>query len=167
LLSIRQEDGVWGVPIRTVGLKVTTALMSGETLQPVRSKPFSHMVTGVVLRAFAAHPDHRALPQVRQAGQMLAERFFKPDSYPDRRAPSFWTSFSFPFWFTDLLSALDSLSHLGLTREHANIQHALDWLAGRQLPDGTWRLTLLRTKDRDLPLWIGLSISRVFKRFYS
>ncbi len=72
-------------------------------MQPDRTKPFSHLVTGVVLRAFAAHPKYRQLDEAKAAGNLLASRFFKKDAYPDRGTAAFWTKFSFPFWFTDIL----------------------------------------------------------------
>jgi hypothetical protein len=58
LLSIRQDDGGWAIPLRTAGKKLDS-LNGSELIQPVKSKPFSHLVTGMVLRAFAAHPKYR------------------------------------------------------------------------------------------------------------
>ena len=141
------------------------AIKKPEPVMPDRSKPFSHLVTGVVLRAFAAHPEHRNNLHAIRAGGLLKSRFFQPDKYPDRKASSFWTGFSHPFWFTDLLSSLDSLSQLGFSREDKDIRKALDWFVERQERNGLWNLRILRTKDRDLPLWLALAISRVFQRF--
>jgi len=61
----------------------------------------------------------------RTRGVLLASRLFAADTYPDRRAPGYWTTFSYPFWFTDLLSALDSLSRLGFSSADGRIQQAL------------------------------------------
>jgi len=170
LLSIRQNDGGWAIPARTVqgkdSLTLIEAIKKQEPIKPDRSKPFSHMVTGVVLRAFAAHPRHKTDPEAKQAGELLKPRFFQPDKYPDRKTPSFWTSFSYPFWFTDLLSSLDSLSQLNFTNNDRDIQRALDWFVERQESNGLWRLRMLKTKDKDLSLWLALAISRVFERFY-
>ncbi|WP_337862283.1 hypothetical protein [Nitrososphaera sp.] len=182
LLSIRQADGGWVIPLRTgVGKrgrsKFDPGVLRGEPIRPDVSKPFSHLVTGVVLRAFAAHPDYRKAAQARAAGRLLASRFFEADKYPDRRAPGFWTSFSYPFWFTDLLSSLDSLSLMGFGIDDDNddddssisgkIRAALDWFVARQQPTGLWVLPtrmMKRAQDRDL--WITLAVCRVFKRFY-
>jgi hypothetical protein len=166
LLSVRQDDGGWAIPARTVGMKLGNFNYNSQTIQPDVTKPFSHMVTGVVLRAFAAHPVYRGKEDVKLAGELLASRFFKPDRYTDRRDKSFWTKFSYPFWFTDLLSALDSLSIIGFNANEPRIKQALDWFRDMQKNNGLWELKLLKVKDKDLNLWIALTICKIFKRFY-
>jgi len=166
LLSVRQDDGGWAVPIRTNNAKWSEVMDSEEVLQPKKEKPFSHMITGVVLRAFAAHPKFRDLEEVKIAGELLASRFFKPDKYPDRKAVDYWFRVSFPFWFTDIVSSLDTFSNIGFTTSHPQIQLALNTLRERRLENGLWDLKLLKTKDKDLPLWIALAICRIFKNFY-
>lgn len=166
LLSMRQSDGGWAFPLRTVGRNLGPETFRAPTIPPDRSKPFSHLVTGIVLRAFAAHPAYRKSEDARLAGRLLESRFFERDRYPDRCSPSFWTSFSFPFWFTDLLSALDSLSQLGLEEEDPQVRRGLEWFASRQKRDGGWKLPLrLVEGEKERDLWITLAISRVFKRF--
>ena len=166
LLSVRQDDGGWAVPIRTNNAKWSEVMDSEKILQPKKEKPFSHMITGVVLRAFAAHPKYRNSEEGKIAGKLLASRFFKPDKYPDRKAVDYWFRVSFPFWFTDIVSSLDTLSKLGFTTSHPQIETALNTLRERQLENGLWDLKLLKTKDKDLPLWIALAICRIFKNFY-
>ena len=166
LLSVRQDDGGWAVPIRTNNAKWSDVMNDPKPLEPNRVKPFSHMITGVVLRTFAAHPKYRNLEEAKLAGELLASRFFKPDKYPDRKAVDFWFRISFPFWFTDVVSSLDTLSNLGFTSSHPQIDLALNTLRDRQLENGLWDLKLLKTKDKDLPLWIALAICRIFKNFY-
>jgi hypothetical protein len=166
LLDVRQRDGGWAIPLRTVGAKLSPMTMNGVTAQPDRSKPFSHLVTGVVLRAFAAHEQYRASSAARNAGALLASRLFRCDVYPDRGAADFWRKFSYPFWFTDILSSLDSLSRLRFDREEVAINEALDWLVARQRSDGVWELQMLKTADKALPLWLSLATCRVMKRFY-
>jgi hypothetical protein len=165
LLSIRQNDGGWAIASRTRNVKISDFLFQAETMQPDIAKPFSHLVTGVVLRAFAAHPKYRKLDEAKAAGELLASRFFKKDAYPDRGTPDFWTKFSFPFWFTDILSSLDSLSLLGFKMQDAQIKKAIDWLINAQSENGLWKVHLVRGKDKDLYLWIALAICRVLKRF--
>ena len=168
LLSIRQQDGGWAIPFRTaVAGKLHSAFMRSKTLEPDRAKPFSHMVTGVVLRAFAAGAEFRGDEAVLRAGRLLASRFFKPDAYPDRRTADFWTAFAFPFWFTDLLSALDTLSRLGFSAEDPDVRRGLDWLVERQRKDGGWSLKIQKGKDNALPYWLDLTICKMVKRFYS
>jgi hypothetical protein len=166
LLSIRQNDGGWAIPLRTAAIKLNAGILKVDTLKPNKAKPFSHLVTGVVLRAFAVHDKYGTGKEARAAGELLASRFFEKDVYPDRQSVNFWLKFSYPFWFTDLLSSLDSLSLMGFSVDNPRIAKALDWFTGRQQEDGAWKLTLLRNKDKDLGLWLGLAICRVFKRFY-
>jgi len=165
-LSVRQDDGGWAVPIRTNNAKWSEVMNGEEVLHPNGEKPFSHMITGVVLRPFAAHPKFRNLEDAKIAGELLTSRFFKPDKYPDRKAVDYWFRVSFPFWFTDIVSSLDTLSNLGFTPSHPQIEMALNTLKDRQLENALWNLKLLKTKDKDLPLWIALAICRIFKNMY-
>lgn len=164
LLSMRQNDGGWAIPIRTVAVGLTHAVMQSPTIEPDKSKPSSHMATGVVLRAFAAHSTYRKSKDARVAGELLASQLFKRDRYPDRADVSYWTKFTFPFWFTDLLSALDSLSRLGFTAQHSQIRKGLDWLVSRQQPSGLWDVQRLKHSSHTLS--IALAICRVFRRFF-
>lgn len=134
LLSMRQNDGGWAVPMRTGTGKgsatIKDAFWLPETIQPDRSKPFSHWCTGIVLRAFAAHTEYRKAPEARHAGELLKSRFFQRDKYTDRQAAYFWEKIRYPFWWTDILSALDSLSWLGFSKEDRHVGRGLDWLVG-------------------------------------
>lgn len=165
LLSIKQDDGGWAIPLRTAGKKLD-ALNGPELIQPVKSKPFSHLVTGMVLRAFAAHPKYQKSESAKKAGELLIPRFFKSDKYSDRRGKDFWEKVSYPFWFTDIISSLDSLSFIGFTRDNSQIAEALKWLKSRQTEDGLFNVKIVRGADKDLPYWICLAICRLFKRYY-
>jgi hypothetical protein len=92
LLHIRQRDRGWAIPLRIVGVKLDSLMMKDNPVQPDRSKPFSHLVTGVVVRAFAAHERRRASSAAMKAGTLLASRFFRRDVYPDRSALFFGRS---------------------------------------------------------------------------
>jgi hypothetical protein len=165
LLSLRQEDGGWLIPFRTEKLRLKEAMSRPTPIQPDRSRPFSHMVTGIVLRAFAAHPRYSKMPEALRAAELLATRIFKADRYTDRKAPEFWTRFSFPFWFTDLLSALDSLSKLGVSVDHPQIREGVDWFINNQKKDGLWKLKLVRgASDKSQNLWVNLVVCRTLKR---
>jgi len=165
LLSIRQKDGGWTIPFRTISAKCNGDLMFADTIQPDLTKPSSHLATGVVLRAFAAHENYRNIDEAMNAGKFLVSRLFKKDVYPDRNTVEYWTRVSFPFWFTDIVSALDALSLIGFTIENPFISDALNRLAGMQGEDGLFNLKLLKTGDKDLKFWICLAVCRVFKRF--
>ncbi|MBM4241463.1 MAG: terpene cyclase/mutase family protein [Euryarchaeota archaeon] len=166
LLSIRQDDGGWAIPIRTVGMNYRDALAKPDTIQPDKSKPFSHLVTGMVLRAFAAHPKYRKSEEAIKAGELLIKRLFKGDKYSDRRTKEYWERVSYPFWFTDIVSTLDSLSFLGFSRDIAQIDETLNWLKTRQTEEGLFELKIVRGRDKDTKYWICLAICRIFKRFY-
>lgn len=165
-LSKRQKDGGWVIPFRTLNMNYHDAMNHQELLQSDPNKPFSHLITGMVLRSFAAHPTYRNAPEARHAGNLLLTRFFKRDKYSDRQDKKFWERVSYPFWFTDIVSSLDSLYFLGFGIDDEHIQLALDWLVKRQLSDGTFDLKLVRGRDKDLKYWITLAICRVFKRYY-
>jgi hypothetical protein len=164
---MRQEDGGWAIAMRTNKAKYLEVVNNSISFEPNREKPFSHMVTGIVLRAFAAHSKYKNNKVVKAAGELLTSRFFKPDKYTDRRGVEYWTKVSFPFWWTDIVSSLDSLSYLGFTTSHPQVILALETLRDKQLESGMWDLKLLKTKDQALSLWINLAICRIFKRFYS
>jgi hypothetical protein len=171
LLSVRQNVGGWTIPIlthqydRETGYKLTSQYM--KPVEPDRTKPFSHNWTDMVLRAFAAHPEYRKLKEARAAGTLLKSSFFMPDAYSSYKAPRYWTRFV--FWWPNLLTALDSLSLLGFTKDDPDIKKALKWFVDNQQPDGLWKLESNKEiKARDLSewLWLGLSIGRLLKRYY-
>lgn len=167
LFSIRQSDGGWAIPFRTRGCNLSTITHRRATIKPDFSKPFSHMVTGVVLRAVASHSLCRNSFEAKTAGKLLLSSLFKKDNYTDRGATYFWTRFTFPFWFTDLLSALDTLSLLQFSKKEPSIARALDWLGKQQAKDGMWKLKILKGKNKDLTMaWLSLAICRVVKRFH-
>jgi len=167
LLSMRQEDGGWAIAMRTNNAKYLDVVRNPIAFEPNRKKPFSHMVTGIVLRAFAVYSKYKNNEMVKTAAELLTSRFFKPDKYADRRAVEYWVKVSFPFWWTDIVSSLDSLSNLGFYSTHPQIKLALEKLRDKQSESGMFDLKLLKGKDQTLSLWINLAICRIFKRFYA
>lgn len=77
LLSVRQNDGGWAIPLRTAGHNFRPATRQARTIQPIRDQPSSHLVTGVVLRALVVHPRYRRAPAAHTAGAPLVSRVFK------------------------------------------------------------------------------------------
>jgi hypothetical protein len=168
LLSSRQDDGGWAIAARTRDQRLVRdwqEVMAAPPIEADRSRPFSHLVTGMVLRAFAAHPRMRRSTAATTAARLLKERFFQPDRYPDRQAAGYWTKFGFPFQFTDLLTSLDSLGKLGFPASDPNVAAALAWFRSRQNRDGSFALDLLRARDPDLRYWLGLALCRAIARF--
>jgi hypothetical protein len=169
LLSVRQDDGGWIIPVQAIAAKEKTeALWRGAPVPPDRPRPFSHLATDMVLRAFAAHPRHCWSEEARRAGELLRSRFFRADKYNDRKAPSYWLKLQYPFWWTSLLTALDSLARMGFSPDDARIQDALAWFVENQEPDGLWPTgygkgrRALATRP-----WVGLAVCRVFQRFFA
>ncbi len=72
---------------------------------------------------------------------------------------------SFPFWFTDIVSALDTLSRLNFSPQSPPISGALERLSELQHDDGTFALKLLRAKHMDLRWWICLAVYRSLRRW--
>jgi len=168
LLSMRQDDSGWVVPLRTKGpTKFADVMRLRLPLEPDRTKPSSHLITGIVLRAFAADEKWRVRPEAREAGLLLASRFFRADRYPDRRAPSYWTKLDFPFRWTDLVSSLDALSLIGIGRENPDVDRAVRWLLSHRRHDGTWRSGYPKTKDPNVHLWVTFAACRVLARIAS
>jgi Squalene-hopene cyclase C-terminal domain len=166
LISIRQSDGGWAIPFRTKNYNIQVISNHPKTIEPDTSKPFSHMITGVVLRAFSADPLYRKSKEAKQAGKLLLANLFNKDNYPDRQGADYWLRFTFPFWYTDLISALDSLSLLKFAKEESQIDKALKWFITHQERNGLWNLNISKGQNKDvLRLWLALAICRIFKRF--
>jgi hypothetical protein len=168
LLSMQQDDGGWIVPTQLVPSKERTAeYWGGAPRPPDQDKPHAHMATGMVLQAFAAHPEYCKRPETIKAGNALKGRILKPDKYNDRRAISYWLKFQYPFWWTNLVSTLDSLSRLGFDRHDENINRGLDWFITNQELDGLWPTGYgsgkMATENRR---WVGLAICRILSCFY-
>jgi len=169
LLKTRQDDGGWAIPARTRGQRLVRdwqKLASSPPIEADRSRPFSHLVTGMVLRSLAAHPQYRKSSVTREAATLLKSRFFKPDKYPDRRGPEYWTKFTYPFGFTDILTSLDSLGRMGFPADDPDIQGAIAWFREKQNEDGSFTLVMRRgIGDKQLSYWLGLAICRALLRF--
>lgn len=169
LLAARQDDGGWAIPFRTRRIPFSRFLdvrRYPEPVPPDRTRPSSHLVTGMVLRAFAAHPARRRSPEARTAAELLAARLYRKDAYGDRGDRRYWDRVSFPFWFTDIVSALDSLSWIHPAPAAPPVRAALEHVRSLQRADGTFAFRLLKGKDPELPLWICLAVCRSLRRLW-
>jgi hypothetical protein len=167
LLSMRQQDGGWIVPMQAVpASQKTMSAWGGQAIPPARERPFSHLASGMVLRAFAAHPQHSRSEAAWQAGSLLKGRFFQADKYNDRKSPAYWLKFEYPFWWTNLLSGLDSLSRLGFSVQDDQIRRGTDWFIANQANDGLWPTSYgSGRKARQNQCWVGLAICRMLKGY--
>jgi hypothetical protein len=149
----------------------TREIWSAPPIPPDRSRPFSHLATGMALRAIVAHPSFRLRSEVALAAERLKSRLFRANAYNDRKAPRYWLQFQFPFWWTNLLTALDSLSLLGIGPDDPDICRGLRWFVDNQGKDGLWDTSYEQTKrqepsprERQARSWVGLATCRVFRR---
>ncbi|HEY0708426.1 MAG TPA: prenyltransferase/squalene oxidase repeat-containing protein [Polyangia bacterium] len=165
-LRMRQHDGGWAIPLRThaEGRNFAAVLARRAALEPDRTRPSSHLVTGMVVRAFAMNPRWCHDPAVTQAAVWLSERFFTADAYTDRRTPAFWKRLTYPFTWTDALSVLDALTRLGIGRENAGVEKARSWLMAQQREDGTWACGYAHSPDSHADLWVTYAAATVLRR---
>ena len=106
------------------------------------------------------------------AAHLLKSRFFHPDVYTSYQSAGYWISFGFPFWWNNLVTALDSLSLIGLPSSDQHITQGLNWLVDHQEADGLWRVSYAKPIEREketakaheTKLWVSLAICRVLKR---
>jgi hypothetical protein len=181
LLDMRQDDGGWviGSP-GIIGLghlpaKEQNDLMSNQARETAQAfdwkKPFSAAGTGMVIRAFAAHPRYRKSECTMTAAMLLKSKFFKKDNWSSYRHPDYWVRFQYPFWWTNIVSALDSLSLIGITSDDRDVRNALQWLIDNQQESGLWKVSYSsihrnaeNSRSSDTQLWITLAICRLMKR---
>ena len=169
LVASRQNDGGWVVPLQTVKInKLDDKTYASVPIITDQSLPSSHMATGMVLRAFSVHSVYRKTDITRKAGELLKSRFFKPDKYNDRKAPEYWIKFQYPYWWTTLISALDSLYNFGFTIEDKDIEKGIEWFLINQNENGLWN-TKYDKGDTDRlklnQLWICYSICKILKLY--
>lgn len=165
LNAMRQDDGGWALPFRTQGRNLDVIYAGSEQLPLVRNKPFSHFATGVILRAYAVHSEYRGTAVAKDAVKLLVSRLFERDVYPDKNHIYDWTRFSFPFWQTDLLSSLHSMSLIDPSlASNDKVLQAKQWFIEHQQDDGLFTGHLLKDRFHDLQLWYSLAVGRVFNR---
>jgi hypothetical protein len=169
LLDNRQKDGGWtlchqrALPGDDAG-RLARPHHRGQPLKPRKSQPFSHHVTGMVLRAFAGSSTWRASKEARQAGEKLLSCFFRDEVCEDKTFPSDWENIRYPFWNTDILGSLDALSQVGFSAQNETIQRGLEWLSKKQNGQGFWESMSKKATWED-HLWVTLAVLRILKRF--
>lgn len=166
LLSMRQEDGGWIIPLTMFKMRDYYRLFDQPPVQPNKRLPFSHMATGMVIRGFAAHPVYRKSPEAIRAGNLLKSRFFHNDAYTSRQAVSYWFKFQFPFWWTDLLTVMDSLMRMEFDGQDAGIQKGIRWFIENQNSDGCWPASYGGASRGEAHEWVTLAVCRVLKYFF-
>ena len=162
LLKMRQDDGGWAIPFRTRNNKLN-ALFKKETIKPDKAKPFSHLITGIVLRPFSLIAAYKE--KVKDAGMLLADRVFTRDKYSDRMGVEYWTKFTYPYHWTDILSTIDTLTLLDI-KKHPKIKEIRRWFETHRQKNGTYKVSVMAgAKYEDIKFWITLQYLKVLKRF--
>ncbi len=164
LLDNRQDDGGWTIPLLSVKGR-------GPSIWQAPPYPFephkksSLNATGMTLRAFLFHEDYCEREEVLKAAELLKKRFFHADYYSWRKKPEYRLKFQFPFWWSNLLTSLDSLSLLGYSPEDPDIKEGLEWFTDNQLANGLWQTQYDKAGDKEQARWVALSVLKVFRRF--
>ncbi|UYP47161.1 hypothetical protein NEF87_003446 [Candidatus Lokiarchaeum ossiferum] len=179
LLSTRQDDGGW-LATYLMSLNLTNKEVNRLTSQNASTiterdatRPSSHNWTGMVIRAFANHPQYRNRPEAHQAGKLLKKAFFLKDkNYTSYQDAGYWVKFEYPYWWNNLVSAMDSLSNLGFLASDPDIKRGLDWLQDHQNQSGLWNISYSSKhqvknspKSKNMQLWVSFQICRIFQRF--
>lgn len=81
--------------------------------------------------------------------------------------------YQYPFWWSNILTALDSLSRIEFSVDDKDIQKGLDWFVSHHRENGLWDTSYelakrreASPKERDAMLWVGLAACTVFERFH-
>ncbi|HLN46563.1 MAG TPA: prenyltransferase/squalene oxidase repeat-containing protein [Candidatus Sulfotelmatobacter sp.] len=161
LLRMRHDDGGWAIPLRTRNRELE-ALNETETIEPDKTKPFSHLVTGIVLRPLSLVTSYRR--KVKDIGILLADRVFTKDKYSDRKGVEYWTKFTFPYHWTDILSTIDTLTLLGINN-HPKIKEIMHWFEKHKQDNGIYEVNVMAgAKYTDIKYWITLQYLTVLRR---
>ncbi|MFC1936755.1 hypothetical protein ACFLYP_03720 [Chloroflexota bacterium] len=167
LLSVRQADGAWVIPMQTIPAKEKTVdYWKGSPILADREAPFSHLATGMVLRAFARHPEYFRHGGALAAAQQMKKRLFRADKYNDRKGREYWLKFQYPFWWPNLATELDNMGRMGLSADDPDIEHILNWFVENQESDGLWPTGYGKgRKAARNRRWVGLAVFRMLKFF--
>jgi hypothetical protein len=178
LLKMRQDDGGWviGSPgcfgDYSKSEKKILTTHDVETKKDFdKSKPFAHSGTGMVIKAFAIHPFYKESPEAKIAADLIKSHFFKQDNYNSYKAADNWLNFKYPFFWTDLISALDSVTMISNDSNDPQVEKAISWLIDNQMKSGLWKHSYSKihkyvqnSKTYEIQLWVTLSICRILKR---
>jgi len=183
LLSMRQSDGGWApgspgmVDLKGVQTRQLWQMVSNPSIETARafdwSRPFSASATGMAIRALTAQPRWRHSVEAVAAGRLLKSKLLCKDNWTSYQHEDHWLRFDYPYWWTNLVSALEVLALIGFTKDDPDVARGLRWLAEHQEEDGLWRTSYSRIHKttgqpphRDHQMWVTLAICRVWRRFH-
>jgi hypothetical protein len=166
----QMDDGGWVLPLQVEKIKINESenIMRKNTMKwPEKTTISAHSVAGIVIRPFGQHPVYSHHPAALKAAEFLIKRFFKPDQYSSRQSAFYWTKYTFPYWWADLISVLDAMSLMNVSPNTHGLSHALNYYKQHQNPDGTWNFSTLASKNvSEVDLWLTYTLCCIFKRFY-
>lgn len=165
LESMQQIGGGWIIPMSMYKMSDYYGLCQNDPIPPNRNLLFSHTATGMVMRAYAAHPRFRHSDTAWKTGDIIKKRFFRKDTFTSRQAPSYWTKFQYPFWWTDLVSVMDSLQKIGFQANDEDIQKAIRWFIINQNENGSWNASYGGKNDH-ADEWVTLAVCRILMGFF-
>ena len=124
------------------------------------------------LRAAVLDAEMRAHPATTRGGAAVRDLLMSPRMGRYHVSDS-WTVLEYPYFDYGLISALDALARCGYAVEDPKVAETVDYLLGRQLPDGAWPLDRI---PRHPPFhigevgkpnkWLTLDAVRVVKLLY-
>jgi hypothetical protein len=153
LLPIQRDDGMW--------------------LCQAEGRRGCLRATIDVLRVAALDADTAAHPGIARAAGSVCDLLMEPrmSRYHVGDKWGTWEALKYPYFGFSVISALDALSRLGYGMEKPKIAAAVEYLLGRQLPDGTWPMDQSWPKPPldfgrvgESSKWLTLDIMRVLKR---
>jgi hypothetical protein len=176
LIAHRQVDGGWVYPPLAAGISwADEVYISGHHAEAIpfnAASPSSHNITGMALRGLVCHPRYAHTPEAWRAGEYLTNRFFQKDSYTSYEAGYYWVRFLYPWWWNNLIMALDSLRLIGFAVDHSKVLEGLEWFTEHQSPDGLWENSYKKGAKKhetesaaEVKLWVSLAICRVLKSY--
>ena len=179
LLSMRQDDGGWvGSPVWTLDNvswteRIELITKDIKTLKEWdRTRPLCLNSTGMVIRAFAVHPKYKKSEEARKAARLLKQHFFMENYYTSYKHKDHWLCFQYPFWWNNLVSALDSIIKIYPEKDDKDIENAVNWLIDHQENTGLWKISYSKIhkntvtqKTKEAELWITLVICRILKKY--
>jgi hypothetical protein len=93
-----------------------------------------------VLRVAVLDPETADQPGIGRGAAFVCDLLMEPrmSRYHIGERWGTWESLKYPYFGFSVISALDALARLGYTLEEPKMRSAVEYLLGRQLPDGTW-----------------------------
>ncbi len=76
--------------------------------------------------------------------------------------------FQYPYWWTTLLSSLDSLYNVGFTIKDKDIEKGIEWFLINQNESGLWKTKYDKGDKEKIELnelWIAYGICRIIKLY--